>query len=248
MALTITATVSKKVGKPNYGSEGFTLTVQSEVTNLDQVKEESHRLYLLLSDSVNTKPAWQNQHIIFGFAFSLLSLGHLFLVNWQAFLSYLKKKTTQGIERPAELLIIIALSLFVGFGTWFDIQPFSAILEFGKSISNSWAPKEKQASTASVERLNLAELSQQEAPEEHHARFDHDADEEDFDRASASSSSSRELASRDEEPLSREEEIEYSPDRRVNTTAEEPGRAMSDVQAPDDALHRRTTKSCSSCH
>ena len=53
MALTITATVSKKVGKPNYGSEGFTLTVQSEVTNMDQVKEESHRLYLLLSDSVN---------------------------------------------------------------------------------------------------------------------------------------------------------------------------------------------------
>ena len=57
MALTITATVSKKVGKPNYGSEGFTLTVQSEVTNLDQVKEESHRLYLLLSDSVSQELA-----------------------------------------------------------------------------------------------------------------------------------------------------------------------------------------------
>jgi len=53
MALTITATVSKKVGKPNYGSEGFTLTVQSEVSNMDQVQEESHRLYLLLNESVN---------------------------------------------------------------------------------------------------------------------------------------------------------------------------------------------------
>jgi len=52
MALTITATVSKKVGKPNYGSEGFTLTVQSEVSNMDQVREESHRLYLLLNESV----------------------------------------------------------------------------------------------------------------------------------------------------------------------------------------------------
>jgi hypothetical protein len=57
MAVTITATVSKKVGKPNYGSEGFTLTVQSEVTTLDQVKEESHRLYLLLSDSVSQELA-----------------------------------------------------------------------------------------------------------------------------------------------------------------------------------------------
>ena len=67
MALTITATVSKKVGKPNYGSEGFTLTVQSEVSNMDQVQEESHRLYLLLNDSVNqelsgstTEPAPKN--------------------------------------------------------------------------------------------------------------------------------------------------------------------------------------------
>ena len=67
MALTITATVSKKVGKPNYGSEGFTLTVQSEVTNMDQVQEESHRLYLLLNESVTqelsgstTEPAPKN--------------------------------------------------------------------------------------------------------------------------------------------------------------------------------------------
>ena len=57
MALKIMATVSKKVGKPNYGSEGFTLTVESEVTNIDQVKEESHRLYLLLSDAVSQELA-----------------------------------------------------------------------------------------------------------------------------------------------------------------------------------------------
>jgi hypothetical protein len=29
-----------------------------------------------------TKPEWQNQHIIFGFAFSLMALFHLFLINW----------------------------------------------------------------------------------------------------------------------------------------------------------------------
>ena len=81
-----------------------------------------------------TKPAWQDQHIIFGFAFSLLSLGHLFLVNWHAFLSYLKAKATRGMQRPAELLTILVLTLIVGFGTWFGIQPFSAILDFGKKI------------------------------------------------------------------------------------------------------------------
>ena len=85
-----------------------------------------------------TKPAWQNQHIIFGFAFSLLSLFHLLLFNWKAFFSYLKTKTTEGLSRPGELLIIVMLCMFFGVGTYFKIQPFSGILEFGKSIAKSW--------------------------------------------------------------------------------------------------------------
>jgi len=53
MPVIITASVSKKVGQANYGSAGYSLTVQSEVSKLDQVQEESHRLYELLNDSVN---------------------------------------------------------------------------------------------------------------------------------------------------------------------------------------------------
>jgi hypothetical protein len=53
MPVIITACVSKKVGQANYGSAGFSLTVQSEVSNLDQVQVESHRLYELLNHSVN---------------------------------------------------------------------------------------------------------------------------------------------------------------------------------------------------
>ena len=53
MPVIITAYVSKKVGQSNYGSAGFSLTVQSEVTNLDQVQAESHKLYELLNQSVN---------------------------------------------------------------------------------------------------------------------------------------------------------------------------------------------------
>ena len=53
MPVIITACVSKKVGQANYGSAGFSLTVQSEVTNLDQVREESSKLYALLSRTVH---------------------------------------------------------------------------------------------------------------------------------------------------------------------------------------------------
>ena len=170
-----------------------------------------------------TKPAWQNQHIIFGFAFSLLSLGHLFLINWHAFFSYLKTKTAQGISRPAELLIIIILSLFVGIGTWFGIQPFSGILEFGRGISKSWEHKPEQAPLNHAELIVSPEISQQIADEER-------------------------ISSRSQELAFRDEEFEADSDTTKNTITENNSTQTSDVQAPDDELHRRTRESCSSCH
>ena len=186
-----------------------------------------------------TKPAWQSQHIIFGFSFSLLSLGHLFLVNWHAFFSYLKTKSAQGLKSPAELATIIMLSFFIGFGTYFGIQPFSGILEFGKQISKSWESNAKQAPKPLVERLTLAELSQQPGYEEYPEAVDQNRD--DGQDNTAGASSSRELAFRDEE-------LESNPDTTINTVTENNGRPVSDVQAPNDALHRRTRQSCSSCH
>ena len=58
-----------------------------------------------------TKRGWQNQHVIFGFAFLILSLFHLFFINWKAFLSYLKSKTNEGLKSPGELLTIIVLGI-----------------------------------------------------------------------------------------------------------------------------------------
>ena len=58
-----------------------------------------------------TKRGWQNQHVIFGFAFLILSLFHLFFINWKAFLSYLKSKTNEGLKSPGELLTIISFCL-----------------------------------------------------------------------------------------------------------------------------------------
>jgi hypothetical protein len=88
-----------------------------------------------------TKPEWQNEHIIFGFVFSLLSLFHLLAMNWKAFFSYLKTKSTAGLKSPGELLAIIVLALLFGVGTYYKVQPFSGILEFGKTISKTWEGK-----------------------------------------------------------------------------------------------------------
>lgn len=183
-----------------------------------------------------TKPAWQNQHIIFGFAFSLLSLGHLFLINWHAFLSYLKTKTAQGMKRPAELMTILILSLFVGIGTYFGIQPFSGILEFGRGISRSWEQKPEQAPVDHAELLASPEISQQIADEERMSSRSQDLAYED-----GMTSKSQDLAFRDEE-------FEADPDTTSNAIPKNNNTPISDVQAPDDELHRRTTRSCSSCH
>lgn len=93
-----------------------------------------------------TKQGWQKQHIIFGFAFSILSLFHLSAMNWKAFFSYLKAKATAGINRPAEIAVIVVLALFFGIGTNFDIKPFSSVLNIGKTISKSWDGNKTQQS------------------------------------------------------------------------------------------------------
>lgn len=108
-----------------------------------------------------TKTGWRNQHLIFGFAFILLSLFHLFLVNWKAFLCYLKTKTAEGVRRPAELVAILLLSSFFGIGTYYGIEPFSAIIAFGNRISSSWESQEKRAPIPHAELMTLIELSQQ---------------------------------------------------------------------------------------
>jgi len=108
-----------------------------------------------------TRTDWKNQHLIFGFAFGVLSLFHLVVINCKGFFSYIKSKTTQGIKSPAELVSILLLSLFFGIGTFYGTQPFTAIIEFGNRISGSWERKEGQAPVPHAELMSLTQLSQQ---------------------------------------------------------------------------------------
>ena len=108
-----------------------------------------------------TKRGWQHQHLIFGFAFLILSLFHLFVINWKAFFSYLKSKTTEGLKSPGELLTIILLSVFFGIGTYYGIQPFLAVIKFGDAISGSWERQEKQAPVPHAELMTLTQLAEQ---------------------------------------------------------------------------------------
>ena len=53
MALILEANYSKKIGLPQYSSHQFSLTLKAEVTDINQVQQESAKLYSLLQSSVD---------------------------------------------------------------------------------------------------------------------------------------------------------------------------------------------------
>ncbi len=55
MAIVLEANYCKKLGLPGYSSHQYMVSVRSELTDMDQVADESARLYRLLQDSVDVE-------------------------------------------------------------------------------------------------------------------------------------------------------------------------------------------------
>lgn len=53
MALKLIANYSKRLGLPGYSSHQFSVSVEAEITNIDDVRQESERLYETLQQSVD---------------------------------------------------------------------------------------------------------------------------------------------------------------------------------------------------
>jgi hypothetical protein len=106
-----------------------------------------------------SKAGWQALHTIFSYTFVVLSIFHLFSLNWKVFLHYFSAKATQGIHKKKELLISGGLILVVFLGTYFNTQPFKAIMDFGEWTTESWEIKEEQAPIPHAEILTIRELS-----------------------------------------------------------------------------------------
>jgi hypothetical protein len=53
MSLTLEANYSKKIGLPGYSSHQYSLTLKTEVNNINQVEAESARLHQILQSSVD---------------------------------------------------------------------------------------------------------------------------------------------------------------------------------------------------
>ncbi len=107
-----------------------------------------------------SKAGWQAIHTIFSLTFVCLSVFHLIVFNWKVFWFYLMTKTSKGLNKQKELLISLALIIIVFSGTYFNIQPFKAVMDFGEWTTESWETKEELAPIPHAELLTIKELSQ----------------------------------------------------------------------------------------
>ena len=105
------------------------------------------------------KSDWQNQHNVFALSFVILSIFHLFFINWKAFWSYIKTKTHEGLARPLEITGILVLSVFFVTGTYLKITPFSAVIDFGEYLSSSWEDPQNKPPVPHTEKMTLREIS-----------------------------------------------------------------------------------------
>jgi len=105
-----------------------------------------------------SKRGWQNQHIIFGFAFIILSIFHLFVINWKAFLCYIKSKASKGVNNPAELALSVILFVVLAVGTFWHLPPFEQIIALGERASASWEKNTGAPPVPHAETLSLDEL------------------------------------------------------------------------------------------
>jgi len=55
MALKLIANYSKRLGLPGYSSHQFSVSVETEITNINELENESSRLYLTLQKSVDAE-------------------------------------------------------------------------------------------------------------------------------------------------------------------------------------------------
>ncbi len=106
-----------------------------------------------------SKASWQAIHTIFSYSFVILSVFHLFVLNWKVFWLYLVTKKSNGLNKSKEFLVSIVLVIVVFIGTYFNIQPFRAVINFGKWTSESWETKAEQAPVPHAEILTIRELS-----------------------------------------------------------------------------------------
>ncbi|MDD3310752.1 DUF4405 domain-containing protein [Pseudodesulfovibrio sp.] len=82
-----------------------------------------------------SKDQWDGTHITVGTLFIVALLLHVWL-NWKPLMAYMKNKARQMVVLTGPMIVSVAITLFVFFGTLLGLPPMQQILDFGASIKD----------------------------------------------------------------------------------------------------------------
>lgn len=107
-----------------------------------------------------TKSEWQAFHTMFTFIFVLAGVLHI-IYNWKPIIKYISNKISGTSKIRKELIYSVIFSAFIFGGTYTKIPPFITVLDFGESITDSWADESTEPPVPHAEELTLSEISTQ---------------------------------------------------------------------------------------
>ncbi len=107
-----------------------------------------------------TKKQWIAQHTLFSFLWVITVTFHL-IYNWKPIVSYFRERMNSGSKIKRESFFALIVGLFVFFGTFFLIPPFSMVVDFGEYLTDSWGNPTVEPPIPHAEELKLYELASQ---------------------------------------------------------------------------------------
>ncbi len=105
-----------------------------------------------------TKTEWQALHTIFTFLMIFFVGLHLYY-NWKPLMNYLRRKTKESFQLRTEMFIALVLTVLIFAGTYNEIPPFSTVMDFGETLTDSWSSEETEPPIPHAEQLTVGEFA-----------------------------------------------------------------------------------------
>lgn len=103
---------------------------------------------------------WETQHTIFSYLFIFFGLIHLFLINWKAFISYLKRSMNSRKRSNREAYMALATALLVFSLTFLELPPLISVMDLGNRLSDTWEDNIGKPPDPGIEDMTLDEIAE----------------------------------------------------------------------------------------
>ena len=107
-----------------------------------------------------TKSQWEQQHTIFSYLFVIFTVLHIFKINWALLWSYFFVVKMKFVFFK-EILIALAITFIVFWGTLADINPFRWVIKVGNTISESFGEDIERPDIPDPEKLTIEQFVHQ---------------------------------------------------------------------------------------